>query len=134
MRDSSKGAKVNGPLRLQTIIRRVSAGVAPGPMGGARGLARVWVVPLAAVVLAVVVAPPAYAAAGDLDPAFGTGGLVVTDFGSNADSARDVALQSDGKIVRVGVGCVTARKSEVPRYKPDRPPGPSFGSGGLTHF
>jgi len=52
--------------------------------------------------------PPAYAAAGDLDPGFGSGGRVVTTFVTrNApfQSAipADAALQPDGKIV-VAVG------------------------------
>ena len=42
-----------------------------------------------------------YNANGGLDPAFGTGGLVTTDFGST-DQAFAVALQADGKIVTAG--------------------------------
>ena len=42
-----------------------------------------------------------YNANGGLDPAFGTGGLVTTDFGST-DQAFAVALQGDGKIVTAG--------------------------------
>jgi len=42
-----------------------------------------------------------YNATGGLDPAFGTGGLVTTDFGST-DQAFAVALQGDGKIVTAG--------------------------------
>jgi len=42
-----------------------------------------------------------YNAIGGLDPAFGTGGLVTTDFGST-DQAFAVALQGDGKIVTAG--------------------------------
>src|SRR5687768_8077944 len=43
----------------------------------------------------------ALAADGSLDPTFGTGGKVMTDFGST-DEGLAVALQSDGKIVVVG--------------------------------
>lgn len=39
---------------------------------------------------------------GSLDPTFGTGGKVITDFGGNVDNARGVALQSDNKIVAAG--------------------------------
>ncbi len=39
---------------------------------------------------------------GDLDPTFGTGGLVVTDFSNNTDVAWDVKLQPDGKIIAAG--------------------------------
>jgi uncharacterized delta-60 repeat protein len=43
-----------------------------------------------------------YNADGSLDTTFGTGGKVVTAFGSGRDSARGVALQADGKIVAAG--------------------------------
>ena len=39
---------------------------------------------------------------GSLDTTFGVGGWVVTDFGGT-DGARDAAIQSDGKIVEVGI-------------------------------
>ncbi len=44
----------------------------------------------------------AQAAGGDLDPAFGTGGQVTTDFSHSTDIANAVALQPDGKLVVVG--------------------------------
>lgn len=40
--------------------------------------------------------------AGQLDPNFGSGGIVTTDFGTNSDGGRGVAVQSDGKIVVAG--------------------------------
>ncbi|MGW3624911.1 calcium-binding protein [Streptomyces sp. NPDC000880] len=42
----------------------------------------------------------ALAAPGDLDPTFGTGGKVTTDFGSGSDFAD--AVQADGKIIAAG--------------------------------
>ncbi len=39
---------------------------------------------------------------GSLDPSFGPGGKVTTDFASSTDVARAVALQPDGKIVAAG--------------------------------
>jgi len=42
------------------------------------------------------------AAAGDLDPAFGSGGKVATDFFGRVDAAPAMAVQSDGKIVLAG--------------------------------
>jgi hypothetical protein len=39
----------------------------------------------------------AQAAGGDLDPTFGTGGQVTTDFNRSTDIANAVALQPDGK-------------------------------------
>src|SRR5437867_3072786 len=44
----------------------------------------------------------AQAAGGDLDPTFGTGGQVTTDFSRSTDIANAVALQPDGKLVVVG--------------------------------
>src|SRR5438552_14593820 len=44
----------------------------------------------------------AQAAGGDLDPTFGTGGQVMTDFSRSTDIANAVALQPDGKLVVVG--------------------------------
>jgi uncharacterized delta-60 repeat protein len=44
----------------------------------------------------------ALAAAGDLDPTFGAGGLVITDILAAFNVANDMAIQFDGKIVVVG--------------------------------
>jgi len=44
----------------------------------------------------------AQAAAGDLDPTFGTGGMVTTDINRSTDIASSVAVQADGKLVVVG--------------------------------
>lgn len=62
----------------------------------------------------------ARAQAGALDPSFGTGGLVVTDFGRAADEALALAVQPDGKILAVG----SARAGEgedfgIVRYQRD---------------
>ena len=69
---------------------------------------------------------------GSLDPAFGTGGLVTTDFGST-DQAFAVALQPDGKIVTAG-----RRGSDVivARHNADGTQDSLFGSSGrvITNF
>jgi uncharacterized delta-60 repeat protein len=39
---------------------------------------------------------------GSLDPSFGTGGRVITDFGSMQDSAVSLTIQRDGKILAAG--------------------------------
>jgi hypothetical protein len=45
---------------------------------------------------------PTYAAPGELDSGFGTGGRVTTSFGGQfSDMAASVVLQDDGKIVAV---------------------------------
>jgi uncharacterized delta-60 repeat protein len=60
-----------------------------------------------------------YNADGSLDPSFGPGGSVITNFGS-ADAARAVALQSEGKIVVVGtVGCCGTVSIVLARYNFD---------------
>ncbi len=56
---------------------------------------------------------------GSLDGSFGTGGRVLTDFGST-DEARAVALQSDGKIVVAGLASVSNLYDfAVARYTPN---------------
>jgi uncharacterized delta-60 repeat protein len=44
----------------------------------------------------------AQATDGDLDPTFGTGGMVMTDINRSTDIANAVAVQADGKLVVVG--------------------------------
>ena len=69
---------------------------------------------------------------GSLDPEFGTGGIVITDFSGGADLAYAVAVQADGKIVAAGkaYGSDTAEDFAVMRYNPDGSPDLLFGSGG----
>ena len=57
----------------------------------------------AAIVLTWFISPQvAQAAGGDLDPTFGTGGMVMTDINRSTDIANAVAVQADGKLVVVG--------------------------------
>jgi uncharacterized delta-60 repeat protein len=82
----------------------------------------------------------ARAAAGDLDPSFGSGGKVFTDFGSTRDSAgRAVAIQPNGKIVVTGFSSIRGSDEDdfaLARYNRDGSLDQSFGSGGrvLTDF
>ncbi|MFI7635963.1 hypothetical protein [Nonomuraea sp. NPDC049400] len=65
---------------------------------------------------------------GTLDPGFGSGGKVTTDFASGgSDGANAVVLQADGKIVAAGRGVGTFALS---RYDSDGSLDPGFGSGG----
>ena len=70
---------------------------------------------------------------GSLDSTFGTGGSVVTDFGTANDRAAGVALQPDGKIVVVGS---SESDAVVARYDVDGKLDASFGppviTGGLA--
>jgi uncharacterized delta-60 repeat protein len=75
-----------------------------------------------------------YNADGSPDTNFGTGGRVVTDFGSGTDVGSAVALQADGKIVVVGFG-VDFRSSTgtdfvLERYNADGSLDTTFGGGG----
>jgi uncharacterized delta-60 repeat protein len=72
----------------------------------------------------------AMAAAGDLDPTFGTGGKVTTDFGG-ADAAFAVALQSDGKVVAAGTSDPGSNRNfAAARYLTDGSLDTTFGTGG----
>jgi uncharacterized delta-60 repeat protein len=74
------------------------------------------------------------AAAGKLDPSFGTGGKVVTDFGVSFSDAFSVAVQPDGRIVVAGeASAPTDANSTIfglARYNSDGSLDASFGSGG----
>lgn len=65
-----------------------------------------------------------YSTAGVLDPSFGTGGKVTTDFAglSLPDAGHSVAIQSDGKIVVAGSGGGSTGDFAVARYGGDPPP------------
>jgi len=65
---------------------------------------------------------------GNLDPSFGTGGVVATDYGLFADF-WNVALQSDGRIV---VGGHIKFDFALVRYAPDGKPDADFGSEGMV--
>ena len=52
---------------------------------------------IAAAVVGLSLPLMAQAAAGDLDPSFGSGGTVLTDFGNaSGDAGRAVAIEPDG--------------------------------------
>lgn len=69
---------------------------------------------------------------GSLDTSFGTGGVVVTDFGEDSE-ANALVLQADGKLVAGGTfGDVFRRLFMVARYHPDGSLDASFGSGGAV--
>jgi uncharacterized delta-60 repeat protein len=71
---------------------------------------------------------PAYAAPGQLDPGFGTGGRVVVDLEPGKTELVDIAVQPDGKVV--GVGHIANGKGSdvlVVRLNADGSPDASFG-------
>jgi len=67
-----------------------------------------------------------YTSGGVLDTAFGTGGIVTTDFGGY-DYACDLAIQSDGKIVLAGQA---GGDAALARYLSDGTLDTTFGTGG----
>ena len=95
--------------------------------------ARVRLLSLFVLVFAqVVVSTPANAAPGDLDPTFGVGGLVTTDFGASASSGtiRAMVQQPDGRVIAAGPANGSTNDLALVRYNPDGTLDPSFGSGG----
>jgi uncharacterized delta-60 repeat protein len=76
----------------------------------------------------------AQAAAGDLDPTFGTSGTVMTDINHSTDLAQGVALQADGKLVVVGQtyknNDYSTEDFVVARYNTDGTLDTTFGAGG----
>lgn len=77
-----------------------------------------------------------YKTDGTLDPSFGSGGKVSTDFFNGLDSAGALALQPDGKIVVAGSAYNGGTNFGLARYNGDGSLDASFGSGGkvITKF
>ena len=86
---------------------------------------------LAALLLPGISLTRVQAAAGDLDPSFGSGGKVLSNF-VGLDEGRDTAIQPDGKILVAGVifagGIATGTR--LARYDQNGSPDPTFGMGG----
>ncbi|HEU4729192.1 MAG TPA: hypothetical protein VFT22_14915, partial [Kofleriaceae bacterium] len=74
-----------------------------------------------------------YTASGALDATFGTGGKVTTSFGNDADTARALVVQADGKIVAGGdtsQGSATGVDFALARYTTSGALDAGFGTGG----
>ena len=71
----------------------------------------------------------ALAADGNLDPTFGNGGKVVTDFNNSTDWLSRIAVQPDGKIVAIG-DTHPSHRGALARYNPDGTLDVTFGNGG----
>jgi uncharacterized delta-60 repeat protein len=78
-----------------------------------------------------------YTSAGQLDPGFGAGGIVTTDFGSPdsgitraLDRAGALVLQPDGKLVLAGFTHSEQQAFAAARYNPDGSLDSGFGRGG----
>lgn len=84
---------------------------------------------LAIVILIAEFSSITQAADGDLDPTFGSGGTVVTDFNNSTDWLSRIAVQPDGKIVAIG-DTHPSHKGALARYNPDGTLDTTFGNGG----
>jgi len=86
-----------------------------------------------AAALMVASAVAAAAAPGQLDPSFGAGGTVVTEFPSSYSGARAVAVQADGGIVAAGFAHTNnsiISDFALTRYDASGALDPTFGTGG----
>jgi uncharacterized delta-60 repeat protein len=75
---------------------------------------------------------------GDLDPTFGAGGIVTTDFGNPFERSESVAVQADGKILAAGYsqdGVCSGQEcvGVLARYNGDGTLDSSFGAGGVVN-
>ncbi len=71
---------------------------------------------------------------GSLDPAFGDNGVVVTSIKSGAviEYVNSLLIQSDNKIVAVGVSHVSDTDVALARYNPNGSPDTNFGTSGIV--
>ncbi len=115
-----------------------SGGLVTTDFGGVRGAAvsamvrqadgRILAAGTSALALTTQFALARYNPDGSLDPSFGSGGQVTTDFaGVLGSHASDLVLQADGRLVVAGGA---THDFALARYNPDGTLDPSFGSGG----
>jgi uncharacterized delta-60 repeat protein len=78
----------------------------------------------------------AWAAEGDLDPTFGSGGTVVTPFAGGPSVARGMVIDAQGRIIVVGAAIVSNGNDHsdmaIARYLPSGGLDPSFSADGLA--
>ena len=89
----------------------------------------------AVLALAVGWAAVGLAAPGDLDPSFGTGGIVTTALGTQADRPRAILIEPDGKIVVAGETFIgPTYDAFIARYLLGGALDPSFGTSGVVRL
>jgi len=81
--------------------------------------------------VSVACAVDAPAAPGDIDPTFGVGGVARVDLGY-FDSASDLAIQPDQKILAAGTVSDSGRNVFVLRLLANGSLDPGFGAGGIV--
>src|SRR6267142_2270139 len=76
---------------------------------------------------------PTQASPGDLDPSFGSGGIVTTAIGNIDDEVFALAIQPDGKLVTAGYSDNgTQNVFALARYNTDGTLDSTFGTGGIV--
>jgi uncharacterized delta-60 repeat protein len=90
---------------------------------------RSWLIAGVAAAAVATCSATAFAAAGDLDPTFASGGKLAGTPGGISLAVADVAVQPDGKIVLVGTA---SDNFAVVRLNADGTPDTGFGNGGGT--
>src|SRR5689334_24816863 len=83
--------------------------------------------------MAAAIVTQAQTTAGNLDPTFGTGGTVRTDFAGNIDQANAVAVQPNGLIIAAGSSFSSSKTVEdfiVARYNANGTLDKRFGKNG----
>ena len=80
----------------------------------------------------LVAAGQAIGQAGQLDPTFGQGGIVTTDFGNTSATAAAIAIQPDGKIVVFGGMGISSTALIAVRYNSDGSVDTGFGNAGIA--
>jgi len=74
-----------------------------------------------------------FLSAGQLDPFFGTGGVVTTTFASSTSQATDLATMPNGQILALGVHSdAGSSRLVLARYGVNGQPDATFGSGGAA--
>src|SRR6266852_2978780 len=109
------------PVTLATPAAAVCEGAGlPGRLTTEKATRR-WALSAMLGVALVAVSEVGHAAPGDLDPTFGTGGEVATDFAGKDDQAFALVLQPDGKLVAAGFAAVggTGEDFALARYNTD---------------
>src|ERR1044072_8014849 len=84
-------------------------------------------------IMAAAVVTHAQTATGNLDPTFGTGGTVRTDFAGNIDQANALVVQSNGQIIAAGSSFSNSNTVEdflVARYNANGSLDKRFGKNG----
>lgn len=121
-------------------MKNQSLQIAPASIAKARGLRKLLAVALMILFIYWPLTLTVQAAPGDLDPGFGNGGSTITDFFDQRDELHAMALQSDQKVILIGVvqtsDDFTMTDFGMARYNTDGSLDATFGNGGkvVTDF